>query len=289
MKVCVQCGFKFQGEDWECPSCHGRPEIIGEYLAFSPELAKESNGFKGDYFEQLSNVEEESFWFRSRSRLIIWSLRKYFPNAENFFELGCGTGYVLSGIEKAFPKLKLYGGEVFVAGLDFASKRISQVELLQVDARKIPFQDEFEVLGAFDVLEHIKNDEDVLRQMYRAVRHGGGIVLSVPQHPFLWSRADDYAQHVRRYTAEELRTKVKMAGFEILRVTSFVSILLPIMMISRLKDRRSDLAFDPMSEFKISSLMNTLLEKMLGFERFFIRLGLSMPIGGSLLLVARKG
>jgi SAM-dependent methyltransferase len=262
---------------------------VGGYPAFSPELAKHSNGFKDDYFEQLVDVEERNFWFRSRSRLIIWALRRYFPNVQSFFELGCGNGFVLACIEKAFPNLKLYGGEVFLTGLDFTSKRLSRAELFQMDARKIPFEDEFEVMSAFDVLEHIEDDEKVLKQMYRAVRQGGGIILTVPQHPFVWNRTDDYARHVRRYTAQELRAKVEMAGFKVQRMTSFVSILFPLMMMSRLKDRLSASRFDPMSELKINNLLNTLLEKILDFERWIIGLGLSFPIGGSLLLVARKG
>jgi SAM-dependent methyltransferase len=288
MKVCLECRVGFQSEGWECPSCQWRPKIIGGYTAFSPELAKHGNGFKDDYFAQLADVEERNFWFRSRSRLVIWALKRYFPNVRNFFELGCGNGFVLACIEKAFPNLELYGGEIFVTGLDFASKRLPRAQLFQMDARKIPFEDEFEVMSAFDVLEHIEDDEKVLKQMYGAVRHGGGIILTVPQHPFLWNRADDYARHVRRYTAQELRAKVVMAGFEVQRMTSFVSILFPLMMMSRLKDRYSASRFDPMSELKINNLLNTLLEKILDIERWIIGLGLSFPIGGSLLLIARK-
>ena len=65
-----------------------------------------------------------------------------------------------------------------------------------MDARRIPFEDEFDVIGAFDVLEHIKEDEQVLVQMHRAVKSGGGIMLTVPQHMFLWSEQDVQAHHV---------------------------------------------------------------------------------------------
>lgn len=288
MKVCLECGAKFQSKNWDCPVCHKRPQIIGDYLAFSPELSHNSEGFKDDIFKQLAKIEDRNYWFRSRSRLIIWSLKRYFPNTENFFEVGCGTGFVLLCLEKAFPKLNIYGGEVFVAGLDFASNRLSQAELLQMDARKIPFEDEFEVMSAFDVLEHIEDDAVVLKQMHRAVRQGGGIILTVPQHPFLWSRTDDYANHVRRYTAQELRGKVENAGFQVLKMTSFVSLLLPLMILSRLMKRKSSFKCDQMPELKVNHLVNTVLEKILDFERWIIRLGLSFPMGGSLLLVARK-
>ena len=288
MKVCLQCEAKFSSEKWQCPACQHQPQLLDGYLAFSPELNEQSDDFDEAIFERLAGVEEGNYWFRSRSRLIIWSLKTYFPGLNNFFELGCGTGYVLLCLEKALPELSLYGGEVFVEGLKFASQRLSRAEVVQMDARRIPFEDEFEVMSAFDVLEHIEEDEVVLKQMHRAVRQGGGIVLTVPQHPFLWSQTDDYAHHIRRYTAKELRTKVENAGFEVLKMTSFVSLLLPLMIASRLRRRQSASDSDQMPELKINKLLNVLLEKFLDFERWMIRLGLTFPMGGSLLVVARK-
>ena len=288
MKVCLQCGAKFSSKKWQCPACQHQPQLLDGYLAFSPELNEQSDGFDDAIFKRLAKVEESNYWFRSRSRLIIWSLKKYFPGMNNFFELGCGTGYVLSCLEKTFPELNLHGGEVFVEGLKFGSQRLSRAKLVQMDVRRIPFEDEFEVMSAFDVLEHIHEDEVVLKQMHRAVRQGGGIVITVPQHPSLWSRTDEYAHHVRRYTAGELQTKVEKAGFEVQKMTSFVSLLLPLMIASRLRKRRSDSGSNEMPELEVNKLLNALLEKFLDLERWMIGLGLTFPVGGSLLLVARK-
>jgi SAM-dependent methyltransferase len=155
---------------------------------------------------------------------------------------------------------------------------------VQMDARKIPFEKEFDVIGAFDVLEHIEEDLLVLAQMHQALVPGGGILLTVPQHAFLWSQADEDACHVRRYEARALTEKIQQVGFTIIRVTSFVSLLLPFMMISRLRYRRDN----PMAELEISGLANTVLERVLDLERCLIRYGLQFPVGGSLLVVARK-
>jgi SAM-dependent methyltransferase len=257
-------------------------------LAFAPELAKDSEGFEAGYFARLAEMEAGNFWFRSRNRLLMWALRRYFPEAKTFMEIGCGTGFVLSGIRQEFPELALSGSEVFSEGLNFASERLPGVELFQMDAKRIPFQEQFDVVGAFDVLEHIKEDQEVLSQMHQATRSKGGILITVPHHPFLWSGSDDYARHVRRYKTSELRTKVKRAGFRIIRVTSFVSLLMPLLVISRFQQRFSRNEFDPSAEFNISSAMNTTLEKILWGERGMIRAGLSFPAGGSLLLVARR-
>jgi SAM-dependent methyltransferase len=160
--------------------------------------------------------------------------------------------------------------------------------LLQMDARSIPFEREFDVVCAFDVIEHIVEDEEVLAQMYRAVKPGGGIMLTVPQHRWLWSRTDDYARHERRYRRSELVAKVQAAGFSVRRVVSFVSLLLPLMIASRALEGLRANAIDTHREFGLPSWINAALRATLDFERRLIVLGVSFPIGGSLLLVAQR-
>ena len=264
------------------------PELRDGYPYFAPQLVDSYGGFDAVFFHDLSKIEQGNFWFESRNRLLVWMLKQHFPKARNFLEIGCGTGFVLSGIRNEIPELDLYGCDMFAEGLVYAHQRIPQAALFQMDARKIPYENEFDVIGAFDVLEHIKEDREVLAQMCSAVRPDGGIILAVPQHPFLWGPADDYGHHVRRYTAGELKSKVEDAGFAVLKMTSFVSLLFPLMLVSRLKNKRSAGAYDPMSEIKINRLMNSLFIKILDLERLMIKLGLSFPVGGSLLLTARK-
>lgn len=288
MKICFNCGNRFDNYRWVCPSCCYTQKLIDGYLAFAPELANTSNSYDASFFCKLATLEAKNFWFRSRNHLIIWALRHYFPQAKTFLEIGCGTGFVLSGIEQTFPQLTLYGSEIFTIGLGFAAQRLSRTELFQMDARKMPFENEFDVIGAFDVLEHIQEDTKVLCEMHRSIHEGGGILISVPQHPWLWSQADNYAHHVRRYRAQELKTKVEGAGFKVVRMTSFVSLLLPLMLFSRLRQRRSKLNYDVTSELKLSSWINNILENVLSLERTMIQLGILLPAGGSLLLVAKK-
>ena len=288
MKFCIKCDKSFEGLNWQCPHCSHQPDVIDGHIAFAPELARESEGFEADYFPRLATQEAGNFWFRSRNRLLIWALKQYFPKAQNFLEIGCGTGFVLSGLKEAFPNLVLSGSEVFSDGLGFAASRLPKVDLFQMDARRIPFREEFDVVGAFDVLEHIKQDEEVLAQMYQATRKGGGILITVPHHRFLWSPVDEFARHVRRYETRELREKVSRAGFSVIRISSFVSLLLPLLVASRFKQRMTGEEVDPNAEYNISSFVNTTLEKVLDVERAAIRAGLSFPAGGSLLLVARR-
>lgn len=288
MKRCLRCKTKFDGLGWSCPQCGYQPSIVGNHLSFAPSLAEDGDTYEADFFAQLFELEAKNFWFRSRNKLLIWILNSTFPIAQSFLEVGCGTGFVLSEVERSLPHLTAVGAELFATGLNFASHRLPKAELLQMDARFIPYEDEFDVVGAFDVLEHIPEDTVVLSEMHRAITKGGGLILTAPQRPWLWSQADTYANHVRRYTATERRLKVENAGFQIVRMTSFMSLLLLLMFLSRLRQRQSKDKYDPIAELKISSWLNTIFELTLNLEQMIIRTDLSSPFGGSLLLVAKK-
>lgn len=114
-------------------------------------------------------------------------------------------------------------------------------------------------------------------------------MVTVPQHAFLWSAVDETAGHVRRYSARDLVSKITRAGFRVVRATSFVSLLLPLMAVSRLRNHKANGKEVASSEFRVSPMANTVLEKVLDLERGLIHLGVSLPAGGSLLIVARKG
>ena len=284
---CPGCTQLHDSQVETCEHCGFRPVEIDGHVAWAPDMAASSEGFKAEYFDHLARLEAGNFWFRARNALVTWALRRYFPAMGSFLEIGCGTGFVLSGVAQAFPDARLVGSEVYSAGLRFAAERVPSATFVQMDARRMPYEEEFDVVGAFDVIEHIAEDEEVLSNMHRAVRPGGGILLTVPQHPSLWSASDEYAHHVRRYTAREIHDKVRRAGFEVLRSTSFVTLPLPAMVLSRFTHR--DVAkFDPVAELTVPAAVNSALEAALRLEHIAIRAGLSLPVGGSRLVVARR-
>lgn len=287
MKRCLACEALFEGADWTCPKCGYQPALRDGIYQFTEGPPDAHAGFKPEYFTRLARIEEGNFWFRARNELIQWALHHYFPNAKSFFEVGCGTGFVLTGLRQNFPGIRLVGSEIFAEGLLFAKARLPEVELYQMDARRISYDSEFDVVGAFDVLEHLPEDEGGLLQMFKAARLGGGLLVTVPQHHFLWSASDQHAKHQRRYSRAELRRKVESAGFQIERITSFNSLLLPLMILSRMR-RKRDQELNPWREFEISPALNRTLESILNFERIMIKTGASFPAGGSLLLVGRK-
>ena len=187
---------------------------------------------------------------------------------------------MLAGLREAFPGLRLVGSELFVEGLEIARRRLPDVELVALDALEMPFDGEFDVVGAFDVLEHVEEDERALAGMRRALRPDGGLLLLVPQHPRLWSEMDVVARHVRRYTRRELVAKVEHAGFDVVETSSFVSALLPAMVLSRGVRRALRRPYDPIAELHPGAL-NGVFERVLDGERKLIERGVSLPAGGS--------
>lgn len=285
MKRCIACEARFENDDWTCPMCGFRPTLCDEVFQFAGDAP--DVGYKAEYFPRLAAIEQAHFWFRVRNELIQWAVGKYFPDAKSFFEIGCGTGFVLEGIREKFPEIRLVGSEIFLDGLAFAKARLPGVEFYQMDARSIPFESEFDVVGAFDVLEHLIEDNRALTQMFNAARPGGGLLVTVPQQRSLWSASDEHAMHQRRYSWAELRQKVETVGFQIVRITSFNSLLFPLMVWSRMQQKR-DQEFQPWRELEISPTLNRILGSILKLERLLIEKGLSFPVGGSLLLIGRK-
>jgi SAM-dependent methyltransferase len=272
-------------DGWICTAC--RAIARGpRYLSLLHR--EESGGYDAELFPVLEKLEARSFWFRARNKLILWALRQYFPNARDLLEIGCGTGFVLEAIRRGRPELDLVGAELFSSGLEIARRRLPDVPLLQLDARTMGLVEAVDVVAAFDVLEHIRDDEEVLEEAGRALRLGGGLVLTVPQHPWLWSAADDFAHHERRYRRNELVAKVEQAGMRVVRITSFVSFLLPLLAVSRLRGARDSATYEFEREFELARPLDRALELVLAAERGLIARGISFPAGGSLLVVAKK-
>lgn len=284
MRVCLSCSAPLEVDGWSCAVCgwaarerDGFPDLAG---------GAGTDGFGEESFALLPDQEDRSFWFRGRNALIAWATRTYAPAAESFLEIGCGTGYVLQGLAQALPAMRLVGGEPYVSGLRTAGSRVPSAELLLLDARRLPFRDEFDAAGAFDVLEHVDDDALVLRNLGAAVRPGGTVLLTVPQHHWLWSPLDEFAHHRRRYTRRRLVSLVRQSGLHVVRATSFVSFLLPAVAASRFRQRGRPI--NPLTEFGLPGFADRAFEGALRFERVLIEHGVSLPVGSSLLVVARR-
>jgi SAM-dependent methyltransferase len=250
-------------------------------------VQQRSGGYDPTAFAEIAKLEASSWWFRSRNRLIADSVARHFPQAADVLEIGCGTGYTIGALRDGLPASNITGTELIEEGLAVARQRWPDLTLRQADACALPFGSEFDLVAAFDVLEHIDDDRGALAELYRVLRPGGGLIVTVPQHRWLWSDADDYAYHARRYTRSELLARLREAGFGVGPVSSFVSVLLPLMLLSRLRSRGVE-NYDPWAEFRIPRIVNRLFELIGALERHAIARGASFPAGGSLLALATK-
>ncbi|MGH8384913.1 MAG: class I SAM-dependent methyltransferase [Pseudomonas sp.] len=242
--------------------------------------------FPTDSFEILAAEEPRHWWFRARNKVILWALKNQVGRFKSFLEVGCGTAFVLEGVKKAYPGAELCGSEYFEEGLVFAKRRLPDVTFKQLDATLMSEESRYDVIGAFDVIEHIDQDQIVLKNLARALKEGGSLMVSVPQHMWLWSHVDEYACHVRRYTRLDLISKIESAGLKVKYTTSFVSFLVPLMWLSRLRKHKGE--YDTQKEFHIPGWLNKSLETVMKLELGLIKIGLTLPFGGSLLLVATK-
>jgi SAM-dependent methyltransferase len=275
---------------WCCRAC-GQPVLVADGVPlYAPSLAHSMTGFDAGDFQQLAQHETGHFWFEPRNRLLVGLANQYFPEAARYLEIGCGTGAVLAPMAAARTWARLVGAEIHPAGLIHARRRLGdQAEFVQMDARRIPARKTFDLIGAFDVLEHISEDETVMQEVCAALVPGGGFLAAVPQHPSLWSPADEVAQHERRYRRGELERKLRAAHFEILFSSSYASLVLPLMVASRFTIRRSaDNGTVTRRELVVPPALNGILRRVLEAEVSLTLKGLGWPVGGSRVVVARK-
>jgi SAM-dependent methyltransferase len=267
--------------------------VVDGIKCYHPDIAESFSGYPSSGFDTTDEVNLDSFWVVSRTRLLRREIMKAvegMPNAK-VFEIGCGIGTFLHSLSSE-PEIQLLGSEISLRGLRSAKAQCPTVEFIQMDATAIPFEEEFDVIGAFDVIEHIDDDMTVLYGIHKALKPRGGLVLTVPQHEFMWSSIDEFVHHRRRYNRENLLNKIESAGFQVDYVTSFVFMLFPLMLVSRLFHRTRKMkptAADFNKQVRFNPLVNRICGWLMRIDEFMIARRYSLPWGGTLLVVAKKG
>jgi len=167
-------------------------------------------------------------------------------------------------------------------------------KLVQGDVRHCPFGKPFDLIGMFDVLEHVPEDLETLRALRDALAPGGRLMLTVPAHQYLWSYFDEAARHCRRYSSREIRERLVEAGFEVEFQSQFMTCIFPLVWLFRRvsswnqRPGPEDAKALTLREFRVVPVINGLLAALLRLEALWLSRGYRLPIGTSLIVVARR-
>ena len=264
-----------------------------------PNGTTENRSFDPSYFEFLFDVEERHFWFRARNRIISMLAGQITSDLRpgyRILEVGCGTGNVLLALKRACPNGTVVGMDLFQESLQYTRRRTS-CPLIQGDVDGLPFNAQFNLIGIFDVIEHLSDDMQVLRNLNGMLTSEGTLFLTVPAHPSLWSYFDMVAHHHRRYKTAELESKLLSSGYRVEYLTQYMMSIYPLVWLGRrlalLRRNVKSTNVDSMhalasQELRIIPVLNDLLGWLLERESRAIARRKRLPIGTSLLAIARK-
>jgi SAM-dependent methyltransferase len=190
--------------------------------------------------ENMANLEDNHWWFRERRHLIAAAIEDIPPSTA--LDIGAGAGGNTRVLEAAGWQATAL--EFSDSGVELARER--GLNVVQGDARDIPFPDDhFGLVVAYDVLEHIREDEQVVAEIARVVRPGGRVLIAVPADPRLWSPHDEAIGHVRRYTRPQLIALFDGPRFRINDARSWNVLLRPVVALRRKRVEDNDLTAVP--------------------------------------------
>lgn len=253
-------------------------------------------GYDPQFFAKIAAIENRHFWFCARARIITCVTRQVVSKLQpgyRLIEAGCGTGMVLRELVQVCPTGNVVGIDVFPEAVAFAVKTASCPVMVGDLEQPMDFG-QADVVGTFDVLEHMADDRKILRGLNRVLKPAGTLILTVPAHMSLWSYFDVASHHHRRYTAAQLENVLRETGFEIEYLTEFMMSLFPLLwLVRRLNGRGAQIDREKAvgraaNELRVVPVINGILKLILSWEPLAIRRRWRLPIGSSLLAVCRK-
>ena len=248
-----------------------------------------STAYSEQSHEWCLSVEDDSWWFQHRNRVLIDLLRRFAPS-QPLYDVGGGNGVVAAALCSAGIRALVV--EPGAAGVGNARRRgLEAIQATLADCGAA--RGSIGSIGVFDVVEHIEDDAAFLTHLHEMLAPGGRLYLTVPAYQTLWSAEDVHAQHYRRYTASGLRAALQQAGFSVEHASYLFSFLpLPVLLFRTIPYRLGQVRTRSAEAFKSdhgsAGLMSRMLDGLLALERSAIRALGGLPFGGSVIAVARK-
>lgn len=234
-------------------------------------------------YQQMAELDERHWWYCARRKIIADLIRRetQLPTDAHILEIGCGTGHnlaMLSGF-----------GHVDGLELDEEARTLSEKRLgRKVMSSPLPELAEvpdrhYHLIGAFDVIEHIEDDQAALVSIARKLQPGGKFILTVPAHQWMWSAHDVVNHHKRRYSKRALKELIDSSPLKLERIGYFNSLLFPLAVAERAASKLrgkgdADVKLPPAS-------LNAALEGIFACERYLVG-RFPLPPGLSLFAVA---
>ena len=233
---------------------------------------------------QHLELEERHWWFVARRRILLDVLERNVDQTGglHILDAGCGGGATTESLRRYGS---VWGMDISEEAVEYNRERGREVSLGSI--QQMPFPDSrFDLVLALDIIEHVADDLQALRELFRTVRPGGSLLVTVPALQMLWSAHDVINGHYRRYTLGELRDHVEIAGFEVVTATYFNTLLFPLIVALRWLWR-----FRPKStasDFtQLPRPLNVLLTGLFSLEKLLVG-RIRLPFGVSVLCYARK-
>lgn len=244
---------------------------------------------KKEYEEQYHRLEERHWWFQGRRQLVHALVLQANPNrACRILEIGCSGGPLIQQLN-ADGYAHVTGIDISTDGIEICQQR-GLPDTHVMDAQKLSFADEsFDIITASDVLEHLADAPQALREWLRVLKPGGRLIVFVPAFQFLWSEHDDVNKHFRRYNRPELRQLLTENGCVLAR-SSYWNFMLfwpvaIVRLIRRLRPRRETFAGDIRPT---PALLNRALIWLLSCENSLLLRGLNFPVGVSVMAMGSR-
>lgn len=240
-----------------------------------------------DAYLGMAETEALHWWFRGRRDIVAAMIERLkLPANASILEVGSGTGGNLGMLARF--------GSVSAVEMDATARQIANHKTAgSYDIRggrwpdDIPFAAPgFDLICFLDCLEHIAEDTASLASARRMLKPGGAVLITVPAYQWLWSKHDEFLHHQRRYSRRSLRAAVGAAGLEVDRISHFNTLLSPLAIAARLKDRLSTSPTSTGTAVPTPPL-NALLHWIFSAERHWLSMS-TLPFGISLLAVARQ-
>ncbi|MCF6469754.1 class I SAM-dependent methyltransferase [Nonomuraea sp. MG754425] len=206
---------------------------------------------------RLIALEDTHWWYRERRAILRGELRRLGRPGRALDIGAAGGGNTRVLVEAGWDATAADHSQTAVE-----TARRRGIKAVRADARALPFETgSVDLVTAFDVLEHIREDHLVTEEIARVLAPGGHALIAVPCDMALWSAHDDAVGHVRRYGRDSLTVVVEKAGLTIDRVWSWNVLLRPLVARHRRGSRGSDLRRTP-------HLVNAGLSAVVRAERY---------------------